>query len=147
MIREALRNAELVIVQEAYKTTASCDYADILLPASTWSEKEGTVTNSERRITRFKSVLPKLGESRHDWEIAIDFGRRLEHALGKTSSLFPFASTEEIWNEHRESTRGRDLDITGLSFKLLEEQGPQQWPYPEGASSGKKRLYLSLIHI
>ncbi len=141
MIREALRNAELVIVQEAYKTTASCDYADVLLPASTWSEKEGTVTNSERRITRFKSVLPKLGESRHDWEIAVDFARKLEGALGKTSSIFPFETTEEIWNEHRESTRGRDLDITGLSFKFLEEQGPQQWPFPEGATTGKKRLY------
>ncbi|MFJ7568014.1 molybdopterin-dependent oxidoreductase [Herminiimonas sp. NPDC097707] len=141
MIREALRNAELVIVQEAYKTTASCDYADVLLPASTWSEKEGTVTNSERRITRFKSVLPKLGESKHDWEIAVDFARKLEGALGKASSIFPFETTEEIWNEHRESTRGRDLDITGLSFKLLEEQGPQQWPFPEGAITGKKRLY------
>ncbi|WP_353156819.1 molybdopterin-dependent oxidoreductase [Herminiimonas fonticola] len=141
MIREALRNAELVIVQEAYKTTASCDYADVLLPASTWSEKEGTVTNSERRITRFKSVLPKLGETKHDWEIAVDFARKLEYALGKESSIFPFETTEEIWNEHRESTRGRDLDITGLSFKLLEEQGPQQWPFPEGATIGKKRLY------
>jgi len=141
MIREALRNAELVVVQEAYRTTASCDYADVLLPASTWSEKEGTVTNSERRITRFKSVLPKLAESRHDWEIAVGFARKLEAVMGKDKSLFPFAGTEEIWNEHRESTRGRDLDITGLSFKILEEQGPQQWPYPEGATTGKKRLY------
>lgn len=141
MIREALRNAELVVVQEAYRTTASCDYADVLLPASTWSEKEGTVTNSERRITRFKSVLPKLAESKHDWEIAVAFARKLEVLMGKHQSLFPFSSTEEIWNEHRESTRGRDLDITGLSFKILEEQGPQQWPYPEGATQGKKRLY------
>jgi assimilatory nitrate reductase catalytic subunit len=141
LIREALRNAELVVVQEAYRTTASCDYADVLLPASTWSEKEGTVTNSERRITRFKSVLPKLAESKHDWEIAVEFARKLEALMGKAKSLFPFAGTEEIWNEHRESTRGRDLDITGLSFKILEEQGPQQWPYPEGATGGKKRLY------
>lgn len=141
MIREALRNAELVIVQEAYRTTASCDYADVLLPASTWSEKEGTVTNSERRITRFKSILPKPGATLHDWEIAVRFARKLERATGRDKTIFPYESTEEIWNEHRESTRGRDLDITGLSFQLLEEQGPQQWPFPEGASSGKKRLY------
>ncbi|MES2934125.1 MAG: molybdopterin-dependent oxidoreductase [Pseudomonadota bacterium] len=141
LIREALEKAELVIVQEAYKTTATAAYADVLLPATTWAEKEGTVTNSERRITRFKSVLPKPGETRHDWEIVNDFARKLEPLLDKTRSLFPFASTEDIWNEHRESTRGRDLDITGLSFKILEEQGPQQWPYPEGASSGKARLY------
>ncbi|MGH8809390.1 MAG: molybdopterin-dependent oxidoreductase, partial [Noviherbaspirillum sp.] len=141
LVREALRNAELVIVQDAYKTTATVDYADVLLPATTWSEKEGTVTNSERRITRFKPVLSKPAETRHDWEIAIDFARRLELALGRTKSIFPYAGVEEIWNEHRESTRGRDLDITGLSYEILEEQGPQQWPFPEGAAQGRKRLY------
>ena len=141
LVREALKNAELVIIQEAYKTTATVDYADVLLPATTWGEKEGTVTNSERRITRFKPVLSKPAEARHDWEIVIDFARRLETLMGRSNTIFPYGSSEEIWNEHRKSTRGRDLDITGLSYKILEEQGPQQWPFPEGASEGKKRLY------
>lgn len=141
LVREALKNAELVIVQEAYKTTATVDYADVLLPATTWSEKEGTVTNSERRITRFKPVLPKPGQTRHDWEIVIDFARRLEALVGRSNTLFPYVDVEGIWNEHRETTRGRDLDITGLSYQILEEQGPQQWPYPEGATEGRKRLY------
>jgi assimilatory nitrate reductase catalytic subunit len=141
LVREALEKAELVIVQEAYKTTATVDYADVLLPATTWGEKEGTVTNSERRITRFKPVLEKPHETRHDWEIAIDFAHRLEALMGRDKTLFPYTSTEEIWNEHRESTRGRDLDITGLSYRILEERGPQQWPFPEGADEGKKRLY------
>jgi assimilatory nitrate reductase catalytic subunit len=141
LVREALKKAELVIVQEAYKTTATVDYADVLLPATTWSEKEGTVTNSERRITRFKPVLSKPGEAWHDWEIVIDFARRYERLSGKEKSIFPYNSPEEIWNEHRESTRGRDLDITGLSYRMLDEQGPQQWPFPEGAAEGKKRLY------
>jgi assimilatory nitrate reductase catalytic subunit len=141
LVRAALEKAELVIVQEAYRTTATAGYADVLLPATTWSEKEGTVTNSERRITRFKPVLAKPAETRHDWEIVIDFAHRLERALDKTRTLFPYAGVEEIWNEHRESTRGRDLDITGLSYQILEQQGPQQWPFPADASSGKKRLY------
>lgn len=141
MVREALKHAELVIVQEAYRTTITAEYADVLLPATTWGEKEGTVTNSERRITRFKPVLPKPAETRHDWEIVIDFARRLEGQLGKMRSLFPYDGVEAIWNEHRESTRGRDLDITGLSYQILEERGPQQWPFPEGASVGRKRLY------
>jgi len=141
LVREALEKAELVIVQEAYKTTATVVYADVLLPATTWSEKEGTVTNSERRITCVKPVLPKPAETRHDWEIATDFARILERTMGKATTLFPYISPEEIWNEHRESTRGRDLDITGLSFKILEEKGPQQWPFPVGATTGKKRLY------
>jgi assimilatory nitrate reductase catalytic subunit len=141
LVREALKKAELVIVQEASRTTATVDYADVLLPATTWSEKEGTVTNSERRITRFKPVLPKPAETRHDWDIVIDFGRRLEGLMGKGTTIFPYRTVEEIWNEHRESTRGRDLDITGLSYAILEERGPQQWPYPEGAVAGRARLY------
>ncbi|HEX8883830.1 MAG TPA: molybdopterin-dependent oxidoreductase, partial [Noviherbaspirillum sp.] len=141
LVQEALRHAELVIVQEAYRSTATVAYADVLLPATTWSEKEGTVTNSERRITRFKPVLPPPGEARHDWRIAVDVARRLEGLMGRGPTLFPYESTEAIWNEHRETTRGRDLDITGLSYRILEEQGPQQWPFPEGAASGRKRLY------
>ncbi|NML46458.1 molybdopterin-dependent oxidoreductase [Ramlibacter sp. G-1-2-2] len=139
-VRRALERAELVVVQEAFATTATCDYADLLLPASTWGEKEGTVTNSERRISRVRQAVPRPGGARHDWEIVVDFARRLETRLRRAPTLFPYTTPESIWLEHRETTRGRDLDITGLSYALLE-QAPQQWPFPEGASSGKARLY------
>lgn len=140
-VREALRQAELVIVQEAYANTATAAFADVLLPATSWGEKEGTVTNSERRITRVQPVVPAPGEARHDWAIAVEIARRIEALLGRSSSLFPYEAPEQVWNEHRESTRGRDLDITGLSYALLDDEGPQQWPYPEGAKAGRKRLY------
>ncbi|MES2832641.1 MAG: molybdopterin-dependent oxidoreductase [Pseudomonadota bacterium] len=145
LVRQALEAAELVIVQEAYRTTATVPYADVLLPATAWSEKDGTVTNSERCITRIEPAMPAPAEARHDWQIVVDFAQRLEMLLGKNTSskptMFPYLSAESIWNEHRESTRGRDLDITGMSYAMLSADGPQQWPYPEGASSGKKRLY------
>jgi assimilatory nitrate reductase catalytic subunit len=141
LIREALNKAELVIVQEAYSSTATVPYADILLPASTWAEKSGTVTNSERRISRVNAAIAAPGEARADWQIATAFARKLEKYLDKSSTIFPYESPEQVWNEHRESTRGRDLDITGLSYQLLAEQGPQQWPYPTGATSGQQRLY------
>lgn len=141
LVREALQKAELVIVQEAYATTATAEFADVLLPATSWGEKEGTVTNSERRITRVNAVLPKPGQARHDWEIVVDIARRIEAMRGATPTLFPYETPEQVWNEHRESTRGRDLDITGLSYALLADKGPQQWPFPEGASEGRKRLY------
>ncbi len=148
-VRKALERAEFVVVQEAFATTATCAFADLLLPASTWGEKDGTVTNSERRISRVSPAVPPAGEARHDWAILTDFGRRLEARLPQrtaryrpgTSTLFPYDQAETIWNEHRESTRGRDLDITGMSYALLEQAGPQQWPMPEGASSGQARLY------
>jgi assimilatory nitrate reductase catalytic subunit len=101
------------------------------------------MTNSERRITRVHAAVPAPGEARADWEIAADFARRLGARQGKrtTGWMFPYASVEDVFNEHRETTRGRDLDITGLSYALLEAEGPQQWPFPEGAARGRARLY------
>ncbi len=140
-VLESLNKAELVVVQDAFNNTDTCAYADVLLPASTWGEKEGTVTNSERRITRVNPAVAAPAEARHDWAIMVDFAQRLEKRLAKNSNLFPYTSTEQIFNEHRETTRGRDLDITGISYALLKQQGPQQWPFPEGKSIGKARLY------
>ena len=123
-------------------------YADLLLPATTWGEKTGTVTNSERRISRVRTAVPAPGEARHDWAIAVQFAHQLEARLRPGQpTLFPYTTdhadqgAETVWNEHRESTRGRDLDITGLSWEMLESAGPQQWPLPEGVTTGKARLY------
>lgn len=142
-VREGLRNAEFVVLQEAYRNTDTADFADLLLPATTWGEKGGTVTNSERRISRVRAAVSAPGEARHDWRIAVDFAHRLGARLGRadTALLFPYGEPEAIFNEHRESTRGRDLDITGLSYELLEKTGPQQWPLPAGRGAGKPRLY------
>src|SRR5258708_6877826 len=136
LVREALERAELVIVQDAYRNTETARYAHVFLPAAGWGAKEGTMTNPERRLSRVRAAVAPPAEARADWEIAVD----VAHRLGGRS-LFPYRSAEDIFNEHRETTRGRDLDITGLSYALLDERGPQQWPFPAGASEGKKRLY------
>ncbi|BBP06014.1 assimilatory nitrate reductase [Sulfuriferula plumbiphila] len=147
LVRAALEAAEFVVVQEVNAFTETADYADLLLPAAAWGEKEGTVTNSERRITHLKAAIAAPGEARPDWEIAADFARRLGAQLGKPgTTLFPYVNAEAVFNEHRASTRGRDLDITGLSYALLDEQGPQQWPFPEGATTGKVRLYADGVY-
>jgi assimilatory nitrate reductase catalytic subunit len=145
-VHEGLSKAEFVVVQEAYAHTATTLYADILLPATTWAEKVGTVTNSERRISKVNPAIDPYEFAKHDWQIALEIGRALEALLPGNrkegiSTLFPYAGPEDIWNEHRESTAGRDLDITGLSYDILEERGPQQWPMPKGSYFGKKRLY------
>jgi assimilatory nitrate reductase catalytic subunit len=144
MVRRALERCEFVVLQEAFATTATAPYADLLLPATTWGEKEGTVTNSERRISRVRAAVPPPGSARADWAIAVDFARRLESRLparrSNPATLFPYDDAQAVWNEHRDSTRGRDLDITGLSYAALEA-APQQWPCPAGASSGRARLY------
>lgn len=140
MVRRALERAEFVVVQEAFAGTATCAFADLLLPATTWGEKEGTVTNSERRISRVRAAVPPSGKARHDWHIAADFARRLAGRLGRGVALFPYQTPESVWNEHRETTRGRDLDITGMDYAMLEA-APQQWPLPAGTTQGRPRLY------
>jgi len=146
-VRRALQQAELVVVQEAFATTATCEFADLLLPATTWGEKTGTVTNSERRISRVRPAVPAPGSTRHDWVIATEFAQRLEARLRPGApTLFPYSvidpalGVEAVWNEHRESTRGRDLDITGMSYAALEAS-PLQWPMRPGEAQGKARLY------
>ena len=129
-VHRALERAEFVVVQEAFATAATCVYADLLLPAATWGEKTGTVTNSERRISRVRNAVPAPGLARHDWAIAVQFAHQLEARLRlRLPTLFPCTTehadqgAKAVWKEHRESTRGRDLDITGLSWGLLESQG------------------------
>ena len=137
-IHAALGNAELVVLQEAYADTETAAFADVLLPATTWGETEGTMTNSERCITRVHAAVPAPGEACPDWAVVTDFARRLDPDAGPR--LFPYADAEAVFNEHRETTRGRDLDITGLSYTLLDI-APRQWPFPEGATDGVTRLY------
>jgi assimilatory nitrate reductase catalytic subunit len=140
----ALQACEFVVVQEAFAHTDTTAYADLLLPAAAWGEKEGVVTNSERRISRVQAALPAPGEARADWRIAADFARILGAKLGRAEQaarMFDFANAEAVFNEHRATTVGRDLDIGGLSYALLESAGPQQWPFPAGAKVGAVRLY------
>jgi len=150
LIDEALRAAEFVVVQEAYADTETVRYADLLLPAATWGESEGTLTNSERCISRVRAAMPPPGEARPDCGVVVEFAHRLGDRLGDKSgrngrTLFPYTCPEDVFNEHRETTRGRDLDITGLSYALLE-RAPQQWPFPEGAAAGQARLYADGIY-
>jgi len=141
LVRRALARCELVILQEAFADTATAAFADVLLPAATWGEKEGTVTNSERRISRVRAAIAPPGQARADWQIASDIAGALEQRLGQPHRYGSFERSEQLWLEHREATRGRDLDFCGLSYALLDHAGPQQWPYPEGATQGRARLY------
>lgn len=141
-VHEALRACPFVVVQEAFFTTETCAFADLLLPAASWGEKQGTVTNSERRISHVRSAVPAPGEARADWAITSDFARRLETLLRPGQpSLFAFSDTEQLFDEYKQLTRGRDLDYSGLSYAILDERGPQQWPFPHSASQGTPRLY------
>jgi assimilatory nitrate reductase catalytic subunit len=141
-VRQALTRAGYVVVQEACADTETCAFADLLLPAASWGEKAGSVTNSERRITRVQAAVPPPGEARADWTIARDFALALGRRMGRddAAALFGWQDAAEIFAEHAALTAGRDLDFAALDYATLERAGPQQWPYRAG-EGGRARLY------
>ncbi|MEY4761888.1 MAG: hypothetical protein RLZZ200_1744 [Pseudomonadota bacterium] len=146
-VEAALRKAEFVVVQEAFADAETAAFADLLLPAATWGEKSGTVTNSERCISRVRPAVPPPGAARADWWIATSFARALGRALGREDDiqrLFPWQSEAEVYAEHAASTQGRDLDIAGLSHQRLDQEGSLQWPVPDPRSKGTARLFTDL---
>ncbi|WP_039010948.1 nitrate reductase [Pseudomonas brassicacearum] len=145
-VREALQACPFVVLQEAFRTTETAAFADLLLPAASWGEKEGSVTNSERRISHVRRAIGAPGEARPDWAITVDFAQRLEkHLRPGQPSLFAFESPAQLFDEYKQLTRGRDLDLSGISHALIDQLGPQQWPFPDGATVGTARLYVDGI--
>jgi ferredoxin-nitrate reductase len=137
-VRAAAQNCPLVVLSEAYAGTETAAVAHLLLPAAQWSEKAGVMTNSERRITLCPAFRQAPGEARSDWEIFAELGRRLGFV-----SQFNFDSAAAVFQEFSALTAGRICDLSGMSHGLLAEQGPQQWPFPQGCApgDGQARLY------
>lgn len=145
-VHQALSTCPFVVVQEAFFTTETCAYADVLLPAASWGEKQGCVTNSERRISHVRQAIPAPAEARADWRITCDFARRLEAQLRPNlPSLFGFNSPEQLFDEYKGLTKDRDLDISELSYATLDQLGPQQWPFRSDLQQGTARLYQDKI--
>ncbi|KTB81321.1 nitrate reductase [Pseudomonas syringae] len=141
-IRQALDTCPFVVLQEAFKTTETARFADLLLPAASWGEKDGTVTNSERRISNVRKAIAAPGDARPDWAISVDFAQRLQKRLcPDADALFDFQTPEALFDEFKGLTAGRDLDMSGINRTLIDQQGPQQWPFPAGATAGTARLY------
>jgi assimilatory nitrate reductase catalytic subunit len=134
-MRDALSRCELVVVSDSQRHTDTTALAHVLLPAATWGEKSGTVTNSERRISRQRAFLAPPGEARPDWWIVTQVARRLGAA-----SAFPYESPAEIFREHAglsgfENEGERDFDIGGLAIlgdADYDAMTPTQWPAPLG---------------
>jgi ferredoxin-nitrate reductase len=135
LVEKALRQAELVVVQDAYHPTDTTRFADVLLPAAQWPEKEGVMTNSERTLTYLPRLVEPPGEALPDWQIVTLFARQL--GLQKA---FPFECAEEVFEEFKQFTKGRPMDITGVTYARLKE-GPVQWPCPAPDHPGTPRLY------
>jgi anaerobic selenocysteine-containing dehydrogenase len=136
LVEKALRQAELVIVQDAYHPTETTRCADVLLPAAQWPEKDGVMTNSERCLTYLPKLVDPPGEAWPDSVIVT----RLAAEMG-FKHAFAYAGTGEIFAEFVALTTGRPCDYSGVSHARLASAGPLQWPVPTGDHEGTPRLY------
>jgi ferredoxin-nitrate reductase len=123
--KAALRRSPFTVYQEAYDPTEMKEFAHVLLPAAQWSEKTGTMTNSERRVTLCPAFRNPPGEAKADWEIFAEVGRR----LGFTAQ-FQFQNVAEVHAEFVQLTQNRVCDMSGMSHDRLHQEGPLQWPCP-----------------
>ena len=133
---EALRKAKFVVVQEISSSAETLQYADVILPAAAWSEKEGTMTNADRRISYLNKITHAPGEALADAEIICRFAKKMGY------NGFDYANFSEIFAEHCALTKGSHVDISGLSYDLLKQKRAVQWPYPkEATGNGTARLF------
>lgn len=143
-VRRALRKAELVIVSECMDATDTLAEAHIALPATTWSEKHGTVTNSDRTISRQRGFLPAPGEARHDWWALCEVAKRMGFA-----DAFDFDSPAAIFREHAALSGYRNHGRKRFNIEALAEisdadyetLAPLRWPVTKAAPKGTTRLF------
>jgi len=136
LAEDALKKAKFVVVQEISNKPETLAYADVILPAAAWAEKEGTMTNSERRISYLNKIVEPPGEAIADAEIICRFARKMGY------KGFNFENPAAIYAEHAKLTAKTNIDISGLSYDILKERKTVQWPYKKkGPPNGQPRLF------
>ncbi|MNK22328.1 Nitrate reductase [compost metagenome] len=131
-----LAKAKFVVVQDISNKVETLKYADVVLPAAAWAEKEGTMTNAGRYISYLNKIVEPPGEAIADAEIICRFAKKMDF------SGFDFQNSAAIYNEHAALTEGTHMDISGLNYAILKEKRAVQWPYPKNSTgSGTARLF------
>ncbi len=138
-VERALKKGRFVVVQDVSSRADTVAMADVVLPAAAWLEKEGTMTNAERRITYLPKILDAPGEALPDAEIIWRFAQKM--GFGE---YFNYQNSGEVYAEYVQTTTGTSIDITGLSHEILRKQRSVQWPYisqKQGAPAPTPRLF------
>jgi formate dehydrogenase alpha subunit len=128
-VRKALDSLDFLVAQNIFMTETA-KYADVFLPAALYAEKEGTFTNTERRVQRVRKAVDPPGQCRPDWQIIIDLSERLGHHM-------PFTSPEEVFEEIRRVIP----NFAGITYERLEKEGGLQWPCPSEDHPGTTYLH------
>ena len=143
-VREALQKCEFVVVSDCIRNTDTTRYANVLFPAQTWGERDGSVTSSERRISRQRAFLPTPGQARPDWWIISKVAQHMGY-----SDAFDYERPFEIFREHAalsgfKNTGERDFDISAyadLNEVSYDAMRPLQWPITKDSPHGTKRMF------
>jgi assimilatory nitrate reductase catalytic subunit len=143
-VRRALGKCPFVVVSDCEAYTDTTPFAHVLLPAAAWGEKDGTVTNSERRITRQRPFQEFMGEALPDWQIVTRVARRMGY-----SDAFLYETAADVFREHaalssfeNDGRRGFDIGaVAEISDEAYESMEPFQWPWRCGSDRGEVRLF------
>lgn len=122
----ALKKARFVVVQEISNKPETLAFADVILPAAGWAEKEGAMTNSERRITYLPKIVDAPGEAMPDTDIICRFAQKMGYPG------FDFEDNAAIFKEHTLLTEGTNVNMTGIDYRLLQEHRSVTWPLKTG---------------
>jgi len=135
LLEQALKSVEFMVVQDGFHPTPTSDFADLVLPAAMWGEKEGTYTNSERRISKVNRIVAPPGEARPDFDIFLNIAER----LGVREMLYPgWTTTHDAYKEWQRVSAGRMCDYSPYTWEQIEAAGGIQW--------GGDRLYADGIY-
>ncbi|UCS95271.1 molybdopterin-dependent oxidoreductase [Echinicola marina] len=134
-VEAAMKKAKFVVVQDISSKAEAIPYADLVLPAAGWGEKEGTMTNSERRISYLNKFNEAPGEALPDAEILIRFAQKMNF------EGFDFQDMGAVYAEYCQLTKGTNIDISALDYEYLKSKGTVQWPFKNKEEGGTARLF------
>jgi formate dehydrogenase alpha subunit len=135
--RHALEQLDFLVCQDIFINETGM-MADVILPATSFAEKDGTFTNTDRRVQRCRQAVAPVGQSRPDWDIVSDLARRVEQRLGVTLTAgFDYTHPSEIWEEMRQLTP----DFWGIDYARIEREGGVHWPCPSFDHPGTPYLF------
>lgn len=141
VLKHALAKIDFLVVQDGFHPTPTTELADLVLPAAIWGEKDGTYTNSERRVSKVNAAVDPPAEARADFDIFLALAER----LGCRGEIYPgWQRPSDAFEEWRRISAGRLCDYSGMTYDAIETCGGIQWPFPSGSSSKApetRRLY------
>jgi predicted molibdopterin-dependent oxidoreductase YjgC len=141
VLKQAFSNLDFLVVQDGFHPTPTTELADLVLPAAIWGEKEGTYTNSERRVSKVNAAVLPPGKARSDFQIFLDVADR----LGCRDEIYPgWQVPADAFQEWRTVSAGRLCDYSGMTYAEIERSGGMQWPYAMGSpedATATRRLY------